>query len=134
MTITENTAASAADQAPKPLIYVAGPITGDPHGCVRRALPAFDWLTSNGAVPFLPQLTVIAEMIQPRHYEAWMTYDLDVIDRCDALVRLPGDSPGADREVTHAHQRGLPVFAWPEGASLLDAWLNAWADTWADKT
>ena len=31
-----------------------------------------------------------------------MTADFDVLARCDALLRMPGESPGADREVAHA--------------------------------
>ncbi len=99
---------------PKPLVYVAGPITGDPFGCVRNALPAFNWLRGLGCVPFLPQLSVLAEMIEPRPYDDWLTYDLELIDHCDALVRLPGDSQGADGEVAYAKIMEIPVF-------LLDA-------------
>lgn len=29
---------------------------------------------------------------------------------CDAVLRLPGDSKGADNDVRIAHERGLPVY------------------------
>lgn len=94
----------------KPMIYTAGPITGDPFGCVRQSMDAWDRLRAMGAIPYCPQWTVIAEMVEHHRYEQWMAYDFDVIGRCDALVRLPGISPGADREVAHAEGLGLPVF------------------------
>lgn len=33
-----------------------------------------------------------------------------LLDRCDALLRLPGDSHGADQDVAIAESRGLPVY------------------------
>lgn len=32
-----------------------------------------------------------------------------LIDRCDAVLRLPGDSRGADGDVARAQARGIPV-------------------------
>jgi hypothetical protein len=108
----------------KPLVYVAGPITGNPFGCVRAAIPAWRWLREHGAVPISPQLSVLHEMIDPEGYEAWMEHDLDLIDRCDALVRLPGESKGADSQVCFAGTRGIPVF------HDLDGQLSVWIWTW----
>ncbi|MEU7637151.1 MULTISPECIES: DUF4406 domain-containing protein [unclassified Streptomyces] len=33
-----------------------------------------------------------------------------LLARCDAVLRLPGDSVGADQDVATAHRRGLPVY------------------------
>lgn len=33
-----------------------------------------------------------------------------LIERCDALLRLPGDSRGADMDVARARELGLPVY------------------------
>lgn len=33
-----------------------------------------------------------------------------LIERCDAILRLPGDSKGADNDVRLAHERGIPVY------------------------
>jgi hypothetical protein len=86
----------------KPLVYVAGPITGNPFGCVRESMHAFTRLLDLGCTPFMPQWSVIGEMCHPLHYETWLDYDFDIIRHCSALVRLRGESPGADREVEHA--------------------------------
>ena len=119
---------AVTNAGPKPLVYVAGPITGNPFGCVRQAVDAFRWLRKAGTVPFLPQLSVLHEMVQPEGYEEWLAYDFDVLERCDALVRLPGESPGADREVVHARSLRLPIFYVHEDpeptALLVAAWVS----------
>ena len=33
-----------------------------------------------------------------------------LLARCDAVLRLPGDSKGADEDVRLATERGLPVY------------------------
>jgi hypothetical protein len=33
-----------------------------------------------------------------------------LLERCDAVLRIPGESRGADQDVSIARQRGLPVF------------------------
>jgi hypothetical protein len=33
-----------------------------------------------------------------------------LLQHCDAVLRLPGESRGADRDVAIAEQRGLPVY------------------------
>lgn len=33
-----------------------------------------------------------------------------LIERCDAILRLPGESKGADNDVRLAHERGIPVY------------------------
>lgn len=112
--------------APKPLVYVAGPITGNPWGCVRQAADAYTRLRRLGCVPFLPQLSVIHEIVDPQPYQEWLAYDADVIRRCDALLRLLGESPGADREVALAGELGLPVFFDPADGGPLRRWATGW--------
>jgi hypothetical protein len=49
-------------------------------------------------------------MIHPHHGEHWLAWDFQWLSVCDALVRLPGESKGADREVAFCAERGVPVF------------------------
>ena len=93
-------------------IYVAGPITkGDQALNVRMGMDAATLLMDNGYIPFVPQLSWFWHLCNPADYEQWMKLDLEWIKRCDALLRLPGESKGADVEVTHAMQLKLQVFA-----------------------
>lgn len=40
----------------------------------------------------------------------WMGVDLPWVAASDAVLRLPGESVGADMEVACARERGIPVF------------------------
>jgi hypothetical protein len=91
--------------------YVAGPYTqGDTALNVRAALRAADELFALGVAPYVPHLTHFWHLVSPHAYEAWLALDLEWLEACDFLVRLPGFSPGADREVRRAVGLGLPVF------------------------
>lgn len=43
-------------------------------------------------------------------WETYIAADLAIISRCDAVFRIPGRSKGADAEVRHAEDEGIPVF------------------------
>ncbi len=60
--------------------------------------------------PFVPHLTHFWHMLFPRSYEDWLDQDNQYIPVCEALVRLPGESSGADKEVALALSLGVPVY------------------------
>lgn len=94
-------------------IYIAGPIThGDRPKNIHDAVMAASKIRkANPAhVPFIPHLYELWSLIDPQTYEFWMALDLAWLGHCTALVRLPGESPGADREVAFARAAGMPVF------------------------
>ena len=93
-------------------VYVAGPLTqGEQWRNVREALLAADELLAlHDLVPYVPHLSVHWDTLCPHDYETWMRQCLAWVERCDALLRLPGESPGSDREVAHAKAHGLVVF------------------------
>jgi hypothetical protein len=104
-------------------VYVAGAMTkGDVAANVRAAVLAADRLHALGCAPFVPHLTFFADAIAPRPYEDWIAYDLVWVAACDCLLRLPGHSPGADREVAFALANGIPVF---RGLAEFEAHLAA---------
>ena len=92
-------------------VYVAGPYSGgDTLANIARAVFHADWLLSLGYIPFVPHLTGFWHFYHPRKYEEWLAYDMAWLRMCDALLRIPGESPGADREVALAESLGIPVF------------------------
>lgn len=92
-------------------IYVASPYTkGDVAVNVRRNLEAADAIAAAGLIPFAPLLTHFWHLVIPHPYEFWCKQDLAWLERCDAIVRLSGESSGADAEVQRALELGLPVF------------------------
>lgn len=92
-------------------IYVAGPYSGgDPVINTRKAIDAGEQLMTLGYVPFIPHLTHLWHLINPHDIDFWYEYDNEWIRKCDALLRLPGESKGADMEVALAFKLGLIVF------------------------
>jgi nucleoside 2-deoxyribosyltransferase len=92
-------------------VYVAGPYTkGDPAANVRTAILAGNELYDVGFVPFIPHLNHLWHMLEPRPYPEWLAYDMEWLDVCDVVLRLPGPSYGAQREVERAREQGKPVF------------------------
>ncbi len=92
-------------------VYIASPYTkGDVAQNIRRQIDVADELMNLGFSPFLPVLSHFQHIVCPRPYEEWMDNDLEWVLACDALLRLSGDSPGADREVLFAKKNHIPVF------------------------
>ncbi len=92
-------------------VYVAGPISnGDQFANIAAGIDAAHAIREHGHTPFVPHLTFAWHMRHPRPYADWLEYDLAWLDVCDALVRLPGESPGADQEVAAASERGIAVY------------------------
>lgn len=92
-------------------IYIASPYTkGDVAINVRQSVLVADELAATGFVPFAPLLFHFWHLISPQPYEFWTRMDMAWIDKCDAALRLPGDSSGADAEIARARDIGLPVY------------------------
>lgn len=124
-------------------VYIAGPIRkGDLLGNVHQADVAMGELMRAGYAPFNPMLSVYAGGIsKPLGYEGppfayadplaklpgvtsddWLEMDLAWVEVSDAVLRLPGESAGADGEVAYARKKDVPVFlniqdlrSWFEG-------------------
>ncbi len=114
------------DAAARPLVYVAGPITGDPWGCVRKAIGASNTLHALGMTAYLPQLSVLHEMVEPQPYSFWIEHGMVMLGRCDGLFRIPGDSPGADLETELALELDIPVWEPAKGRTAVE--FNDWCD------
>lgn len=94
-------------------IYVAGPISqGDTLLNIKNGIDMGVELVKKGFTPYVPHQDFVAYMMHPDvlDYETILAQDFDWIERCDALIRLPGPSKGADREIAHCRKVGVPVF------------------------
>lgn len=115
----------------KTYVYVAGPInsSGIQNRNVRRACEVAERLRVAGLVPFLPHLNVLWDTICPEASdEEWLAWDFAWLEKCDALVRIPGVSRGADREVAFAMERGIPVYG-EDGIPELVEWARGRNET-----
>jgi hypothetical protein len=92
-------------------VYIASPYTkGDVAQNVRRQIDAANQLAKLGYVPFWPLSSHFWHMVHEHEYEFWMRQDEEWVRRCDCLLRLPGESAGADQEVALAKSLNIPVF------------------------
>lgn len=92
-------------------VYIAGPITlGDQAVNVANAIKAADKLLERGHVPFVPHLSWFWHFQSPKENFEWYAYDTTWLQMCDCVLRLPGESNGADREVELADFLNIPVF------------------------
>lgn len=106
-------------------VFISGPISSDPLRGTTAAVKVASRIMERGHYPFVPQLNCLWQMIQPQLYETWMAYDFAWIKKCDVLVRLPGESPGADREVAHAKEMGIPVFFSLDSFMASELWASS---------
>ena len=92
-------------------VYVAGPYTlGSTAANVRAAIDAGQKLFIAGHTPYIPHLSHLWSLVYPMPYAHWMQLGLDWLHQCEAVLRLPGESAGADVEVSVARSIGIPVF------------------------
>lgn len=92
-------------------VYIAGPYTkGDVAENVHRAFKAANDLANLGFAPFVPHYTHFWHLMFQRPYEFWLELDNQFLPFCQALLRLPGESNGAEKEVALAERIGIPVF------------------------
>ena len=98
----------------RPLLYVAAPYTrpepvSNTHFVYQVASAIYentDWC------PVVPHSSLLWHLVAPRAEEYWYTYDLHLLRGCDAIVRLPGDSPGADNEIEFARANGIKIVGF----------------------
>jgi len=92
-------------------VYIASPYTkGDVAVNVRESFLMADRLVKLGFAPFTPLYCHFWHFLSPKPYETWTKLDNEWVLRCDCLLRLPGESSGADAEEKLATENLIPVF------------------------
>jgi hypothetical protein len=93
-------------------IYIASPYTfGDKEKNVKVQIDAYWFLFKNGFIPIAPLLAHFVHVHYPLNYERCLKIDFELIKICQGVLRLPGKSDGADKEVIFAkHDLSIPVF------------------------
>jgi hypothetical protein len=114
----------------KPVVYIASPYTkGDVGINTRFQMETFDELMNDGKVwPVAPLWSHFQHVFAPRPYQDWIQYDLALIARYDACLRLDArhepsgyvmkESTGADGEVRTFLAQHKPVFFTKEDLYL----------------
>ncbi len=95
----------------RPKVYIASPYRlGNKEKNVIRSMEAADDLISAGYTPFIPLLNHYMDAHFKQSEKYWLEYDLEWLPTCQAVLRLSGESKGADAEVKLAKKLGIPVF------------------------
>jgi hypothetical protein len=106
------------------LILIAGPYrsgTGDDPTLMAANLARLEeaaWpLFAAGHVPMIGEWVALpvlrsagADLADPLAEQVLYPTAARLLARCDAVLRLPGASTGADQDVAIARERGLPVY------------------------
>ena len=92
-------------------VYIAGPYTkGDQIMNIRAAIDAGERVAQAGHFPFIPHMNGLWHLAHAHDFKFWMEQDQEWLTQCDCLIRLPGESPGADTEVFLADRHGLKIY------------------------
>jgi len=92
-------------------IYLSGPITkGDRDHNFRQAAVAQRTLLREGFAVLNPMLSMKLPGCWEIPHEVWVASDLPWVACACAVLRLPGESKGAEIECKFADGRGIPVF------------------------
>lgn len=107
------------------LILIAGPYrsgTGDDPELMARNLARLEeaaWpIFRSGHVPMIGEWVALPVLraagadgvTDPLAEHVMYPTAYRLLQHCDAVLRLPGASTGADQDVAIAHQRGIPVY------------------------
>jgi len=92
-------------------VYVMGPYSqGDRDANVQRALDVGTELLEAGHAPYVPHLSHFWELYRHHPYAMWLRLGIAYLEGCEAAVRIPGPSEGADREELRSRRLGIPIF------------------------
>ena len=93
-------------------IYISGPLTssGNVRENLERAMGAARELIELGFAPFCPHLTYHVDPGEDIPHSTWMAIELPWVACSDAVLRLPGESLGAEIECREAERLGVSVF------------------------
>ncbi|MFD7076305.1 DUF4406 domain-containing protein [Nocardioides sp. NPDC059952] len=106
------------------LILIAGPYRsgtdGDPQAMAANLarLESAAWpIFAAGHIPMIGEWVALpvlssagAGPSDPLAEQVLYPTAARLLERCDAVLRLPGNSAGADQDVAIAERRGLPVY------------------------
>lgn len=97
--------------------YLSGPITNGgkaspkerEENC-RRSHEAHADLVALGVAVINPVLSYHVDPNCQISHATWLKGDFEIVKRCDCVLRLPGESSGAEAECRLAKEHGIPVF------------------------
>lgn len=109
----------------RPKVYISGPISlGSKTENFAQFMHAQRALIEAGFAPLNPGLTMHEGIAKAFDHETWLEVDLPWVEAADLLIRLPGESKGADREVRAAIEAGVEVLCHDEWCCVENAYVT----------
>lgn len=96
------------------VVYISSPYTlGDVAKNVKVQMDAAHRIMDLGHCPIWPLASHFLHIDRARPVRDWMEVDIELVKRSDVVLRLPGESAGADEEVMEALKADVPVcYTW----------------------
>lgn len=112
------------------IVYLASPYSryANKLDAVAVQIDTFAILRDLGYQPIAPLLSHYIDELYPATYERWLEWCLAMVRVCDVVLRLPGESVGADREVAEARRLGKPVVHSIDELQRVGNATYTWAD------
>jgi hypothetical protein len=93
------------------LVYIASPYSiGCKEENVNKQIDFAELIMLLGHCPIIPLYSHYHELRHSHDYKEWIEIDKAKILKCDMLVRLPGESKGADIECQFAYEHNIPII------------------------
>ena len=118
-------------------VYIAGPISNGENNSmgyqavvdnIRNAILIGGRVADMGCSPMVPHLTHFWNLMDPRPYQDWLRIDDEWVLVSDVVLRISGNSAGADREVALALSHGIPVvYTLEDLHALYKSWQEGYA-------
>lgn len=108
----------------RPKIYISGPVSkGNMFANFTEFGEYFHKLVGLGFAPRNPGESMLMPGNQQIPWRTWVDIDIPWVAVSDVVMRIPGDSVGADEECEVAAHHGIPVIHRYHD-------LKAWKQTW----
>lgn len=106
-------------------VFISGPLgaEADWPANVREACRLAEIVSELGFAVVVPHCFVEWHRHYPAEYERWIERDLRLVECSDLVLRLPGESPGADLECEYAID-----MSWQERPPVVERLPEDWGD------
>lgn len=92
------------------VVYIASPYSnGSQAANVAKQMEAYIYLANMGYCPIAPLLSHFLEIYHSFKFSNWLEIDKKLISISDIVLRLDGESVGADIEVEYAKNLGKKI-------------------------
>ena len=90
-------------------VYISGPYSSNPEENTKIACGYWQILWEMGYAPQCPHWSHIQTRVSDLPHSKWLEYDCSWISANDVVLRIPGESDGAEIEVAYANLIKVPV-------------------------